>query len=864
MILEKEQNHNEDIRIFIKSQLRFEEDVDAELLRQIRAEILEKSAGIFLWVNLVVHQLNEVQRQDGRMKAAQQRLREIPEAAKQRPAPNGAMPLYGLFQDIIQKDERNIDKLVRVAQIVFCARRPLHPKQLYVLINQAYADPFDSGEVSDKVLTKHVLEVSKGLAEVTKSEQPTVQFIHETVREFLRDGGLGSISTQSIDRDGHEMLKASCLNQIQAPVSKRLKLLADYRRRGHYRDRRVNKVTILKPREFREQANVKFPFLEYASKNILFHAEEAESRGLSHIEFLEGFPLEEWVPIYNLFQIYNTRRYSGATTPILYILAEHGCDHLIKSSAGFRGQYANKVIHEAFPSAIACAIYNGHLDTAWTLVGLDARSRPHNIVVPSRSNPQPLLIPMLLELGDISLMRKVLEDGHATQDSVTTTIDFELVNSVEMIDLFLEISIVPGFPSVEHRHEKPQADQELSAQETSDHPRSNTNLVFIRRAIRTEPSLLTSKAWGGRTMLDYAISQKLQPLVSLYLEYSDGGQSDLDAVLHHAAARGDLDKVMQVHSYGADLGSQDEDGCTALHIAAKHHQRLDDGPERILQYLLSNEPSCVNVRDSEGRTALAIAAAHGLRAVSVRDLCETFLQVGADPNAVMKCPDCDNHELPLIVFMAIRGDIHKSFILCEYGCDLNGRDSFGKTALSWCFAHQPNIGLFGHNDGCTNSHRAGMLGQVLLKQPGVDVNSRDNSGHTILEHFIRYASPFEHDRGGEFRYFVHYFFRSGQLDPNLRTSTQQSPLELIVSLYDNWRDDFERIGSRVDFEIFEEKREEERQEALNQKQQAFNQHLIQALRLLLRTRRVDIDVQRRCARAEDTAPELRSIILGGR
>lgn len=256
MTLEKEHSHNDDIRILIESQLRFEEDVNADILRQIRAEILEKSSGIFLWVNLVVHQLNEVLRQDGGMKAVQQRLREIPEAAKQRPAPNRAMPLHSLFEDIIQKDQKNIAELVRIAQIIFRSRRPLHPKELYILLRQEYGVPFDSSEISHKILIKHVLEVSQGLAEVTKSAEPTVQFIHETVREFLRDGGLSSISTQSIDCHGHEALKASCLRQIQAPVLKHLEPLVDYLL---HRDVKGHNDAGPWQDRFRKQAHAKFP-----------------------------------------------------------------------------------------------------------------------------------------------------------------------------------------------------------------------------------------------------------------------------------------------------------------------------------------------------------------------------------------------------------------------------------------------------------------------------------------------------------------------------------------------------------------------------------------------------------------------------
>lgn len=859
MTLEKEQNHQEDIRIFIESQLRFEEDVDADLLQQIRAEILEKSSGVFLWVNLVVHQLNDVQRHDGRMTKVQQRLREIPEAVKKRPGPNGAMPLYALFQDIIQKDEKNIDELVRITQIVFCARRPLHPKELYVLLHEAYKDPFDSTEISDRILRKHVLEVSKGLAEVTKSEEPTVQFIHETVREFLRDGGLSNITMHSVERDGHQVLKASCIKQILAPVSEHLELLAEYRNRGHYRNIKVHKVTRSRQEEFQKQANQKIPFLEYATKNVLFHAEEAEAIGISQNEFLEAFPIAEWIPLYNLFEKFNTRRYNEATTPILYILAGHGYGHLIKASVKFRGQYARETKGNEFPSALACAIYNGNLDTAWTLVGLEAKNRPRNTVAPLRDfrPKESSLIRLLLVLGDLPLMRRVLEDRYTIRDPVDK-IDFELVKSAEMIDLFLELSVVPGFPLIGCRDKEPQA-----IREGPEPPQLSTDLSFVRKAIEQRPTLLVSKAWGGRTMYDYAISQHLQSLVSLFLEYSNGGQSDLNAVLHCAAAKGELSAITFVHERGANLASQDDKGRTALHLVAEQPRNTYFTMtkfEQALQYVLCKQPSCVNTCDSEGRTALVIAA-H--RCSEGRNsILKIFLQAGADPNTVVQCYSCERHNFPLVTYFLLHGDEVNFETVASYdGCNLDARDSFGRTALSWCCASR-------HGDSPVTDYHdswwqesAGKMGELLLQRPAVDVNSRDDSGHTVLEHCIRTASLFRHKPQPAFRNFVQMLLRSPLLDSNLQTSNHQHPLELIVSLYDTWPWEFDDHTPRVDRPRIHRGKKEV-QEALTRegKKQAFHHHLVEALELLLGTGKVGTDVQRRCA--ESAAPELRSIILG--
>lgn len=866
MILEKEQNHHEDIRTFIESQLRFEEDVDEELLQQIRAEILEKSSGIFLWVNLVVHQLNEVQRHDGRIKVVQQRLREIPEAAKQQPAPNGTMPLYGLFQDIIQKDEKSINELVRITQIVFCARRPLHPKELYILIHQEYDDLFDANEVSDKILAKHVLEVSKGLAEVTKSEQPTVQFIHETVREFLRDGGLESISTQSVDRDGHEILKASCLKQIQAPVSEQLELLAEYRQRGDYRNSIAHQDIWLRRSDFMKQANEKFPFLEYATKHVFLHAEEAEAMGVGQRNFLERFPMAEWVVIYNLFERYNTRRYSGKTTPILYVLAEHGCDHLIKSSAEFTGQYAREIKGNKFSSALACAIQNGNLDTTWTLVGLDAKNRPRNNVAPSRRTHGPgkyPLISLLLELDDLALMKKVLEDRHVANSLADTEISLELVRSAEMIDLILNLSAVPGFPLVGDYHKHTKEDQEIP-----ESARSQTDLIFIRRAIQEEPNLLTYKLWGGRTMLDLILGNRWPAFESLYLEFSGGA----DAVLHSAADEGDLHGVKFAHQHNANLASQDSSGRTALHLATRYYTMCRDHSQETVRYLISKEPTSVNVPDCEGNTALNALTLAGYSTFNYRsrpdELFEIFLQAGADTNTVLRCRDCDGHYLPLVGFLTLRGDVSNFQILVsDDRCNPDGRDSFGRTALSWCLSRR-------HYSKYTSSfwtigRAARAIGELLLQQPTVDVNSRDSSGYTILEHFIRHPFVLKWDLGRDLTpstspfpqsHVVHLFLQSNQLDPNLRVSDDQSPLDLIVSLYDTWPTEFGDTGSRLETVWYADENPSVKISVKTTNQREFNQHLTRTMQLILGTRKVDIGVQRRCA--GKAAPELRRIIMG--
>ncbi|KAG6358239.1 hypothetical protein INS49_014123 [Diaporthe citri] len=332
--LEHEANHNDDIKTFIGSDLRFDEHTDQTEVDELRDAIFQRSAGIFLWVSLVVRQLNNVFDHDGRMDAIWERLEEIPRAAKEIPLSHGYLPLYGLFQDVIMKDTRNIPDLVRLTQLIFSAKSPLRPQEVFVALHRSYHKPFDAEKVGTNVLSKHILAVSKGLAEVTSAEEPTVQFIHDTVREFLRDRGLSIISKQSILGDGNEVLKISCLNQINAldSVAEHFEVLADYRTRTISRNRNEQDqgVNPIQAERFQEEASQIFPFLEYATQSVLSHANAAAAQGIPQRYFLDSFPRHLWVPLHNLFEKVNTRRISGSDTPISYILASHGLNNLVR------------------------------------------------------------------------------------------------------------------------------------------------------------------------------------------------------------------------------------------------------------------------------------------------------------------------------------------------------------------------------------------------------------------------------------------------------------------------------------------------------------------------------------------------------
>lgn len=85
------------------------------------------------------------------------------------------------------------------------AKRPLRLEEFYFAMEAGLGSeprqsstwrpqPWDQEEISKDAMAPYVLNSSKGLAELTTSKQPTVQFLHEFVRDFLvKDGGLREI-----------------------------------------------------------------------------------------------------------------------------------------------------------------------------------------------------------------------------------------------------------------------------------------------------------------------------------------------------------------------------------------------------------------------------------------------------------------------------------------------------------------------------------------------------------------------------------------------------------------------------------------------------------------------------------------------
>ncbi|KAF7164517.1 hypothetical protein CNMCM6106_001035 [Aspergillus hiratsukae] len=288
LTLADQSGHGDDLATYVASRLQIEDPV---LLEDLQTQLLRKAAGVFMWVVLVVDILNKEYRHNGL--ALRKRLAEIPS------------DLSELFKYILRRDDENMEGLLLCILWILLAKRPLQPKEFYhALWSGLSLEDLADTQIPDVTVLdasnslnrfdRCVISSSKGLAEVTKSKQPTVQFIHESVRDFLvKERGLHELWPDlgfDWESSSHERLKQCCdsyMNHtsVRASVSKLLS------------EAKPNPQTGI---------SKEYPFLEYASQHVLYHA-NAAAEAVPQDEFLSHFPVSNWISVNNLFEKFKIR-----------------------------------------------------------------------------------------------------------------------------------------------------------------------------------------------------------------------------------------------------------------------------------------------------------------------------------------------------------------------------------------------------------------------------------------------------------------------------------------------------------------------------------------------------------------------------
>ena len=259
--LNHQQGHHDDICTYVEKRLRSDHPKTGE----IHQEILRKAAGTFMWVILVVQILSDDFAGE-RMFAVEERLNTLPPT------------LSDLFKQLCRRDKKNQGDFKLCLQWLLFSKRGLTSVELYYAICAGIPKAVQSGylfePISPQAAERFIISSSKGLAEVRRAKMNKksfsgVQFIHESVRDFLiGENGLDELFPDlegNVENLSHDVLKKCCHGYLESVA--------------HY-------MSTMKESQS-DAATFKFPFFSYAVKHVLQHAEQA-AETISQKNYLES------------------------------------------------------------------------------------------------------------------------------------------------------------------------------------------------------------------------------------------------------------------------------------------------------------------------------------------------------------------------------------------------------------------------------------------------------------------------------------------------------------------------------------------------------------------------------------------------
>ncbi|GAB1206390.1 hypothetical protein APSETT445_005075 [Aspergillus pseudonomiae] len=343
--LDRLKEHQLDIERYVGQTLRFTNS-------RIRKQICAKSAGVFLWVKLVVDSLND-DFDKGNVHDVQTRLEKIPQG------------LDNLYTELLGRDNRPSEELILFFQLILFSSRPLTQEELYfALFFRKIALVKRDTSHTDGIFKMYILDVSKGLVEVTASSptKSTVQFIHESVREFM----LGWFKLEpSLGKNvigfSHQHLGVLCFDYVRY-----LRLgNRDFKHFMHLMRQKTYSVSV------NNVIKNNIPFFGYAVLNLFYHSNEAQRHDVKQSEFLRGFSAVFDGDFSNFLFYYNSALantkdwYNDAT--FLHFLCDKCLRHLVRQEV-LNGSHAWQESGKR-GCPMSTAVYNSDLYTIRALLG---------------------------------------------------------------------------------------------------------------------------------------------------------------------------------------------------------------------------------------------------------------------------------------------------------------------------------------------------------------------------------------------------------------------------------------------------------------------------------------------------------------
>ncbi|KAK0756610.1 hypothetical protein N5P37_010764 [Trichoderma harzianum] len=681
LILEDQPGHGEDLEKYVRSKLRAG---NSKASQEVSTEILERASGVFLWVVLVVDILNREFR-DGRIFAVKQRLKELPDG------------LSNLFKDILCRDNHNMDDLLLCIQWIVYAARPLTCEEYYfALVSGLDPSPenlirCDRESTTPAAMELYLLSSSKGLAELVKSKARTVQFIHESVRDFLiKENGILQLwpnHAASFESYSHDRLKQCCDNYCNIDISERVP-----------RGEPLPNASSEQAKELRTRVSEEFPFLDYATRHVLHHSNAAED-GIPQVTFLKNFTLKRWLHLYNLFQRYEVHRYT-AEASLVYILAEHNLPSLVRSAInnGFDAHPKG----ERYRYPLLAALKNGHEEVYKAL-------QPH------------------CNASDKIVDQNDYHKGFSIPRNTTV-----LHYAAEHGNLLLLTHLLEFMTPTSDAQDRRQSRTPLS------YAASNGSEACLR-ALLSCGAHIEAADKNGWTPLVYAVQRSHEAAIRLLLNHGaqiEAADKDGWMPLAHAVGLDGKEAIVRLLlDRGAQIEAADKNGRTPLLHAANRSRN-----EAIIRLLLDRGAQA-EVADKDGRTPLSYAAN--------RSRNEAIIRLLLDRGAQAEVADKDGRT-PLSYAADWSRNEAIIRLLLDRGAQAEVADKDGRTPLSYTVGWSGNKGsiqlLLARGAQTKATDKDGRMPlsyavekgdkasiQLLLDQDA-QTEAADKAGRTLLSH----------------------------------------------------------------------------------------------------------------------------------
>ena len=374
-----EEENNQDIATYVHQNLK-DHFSDADKA-QLEREIVGKASSIFQWVILVIPIIIESQQDGANVRKIRQEIEKIPGE------------LSDLYERILSsvKDQKQ-KRAVQLMQWVCFAERPLSLEELRFAMVVDITNEFTSLQdcqnsmdfaETDEQMRSIVRSHSGGLVETVRfADKHIVQFIHQSVKDYLIEGGLQKFDgPNSWFHDVNWYLEQN--KQLKLPDS----LSDDVVGLAHFRISRscVKYVTLEEvlggiqrfppndysetQREAKTEIHRRFPFLRYATK-WTSHAEIVEKQRIPQNDLLGLFrwPSDDIIESWALFLVASFS--SDSLRQVRALLGAASQDGLLSVIEAMfeRGGAENDSKESLGETPLSVAVQWGHKDVVRLLI----------------------------------------------------------------------------------------------------------------------------------------------------------------------------------------------------------------------------------------------------------------------------------------------------------------------------------------------------------------------------------------------------------------------------------------------------------------------------------------------------------------